>query len=328
VTAGGRAGVGEALAAASASFGLPDALRTSQADCLAGDLEAAWCATYGALATLQKDLQRTRRYFDPVASGNRLRGALAALPATEFSVAVPTELAIPVAGERLLITPEGRCAIDLLRRDARVSGEAVFLPAAAVHGYEALLLRLYRDWDRHRLRQVVALLGGDDKPLQLPAAGVVLALLVNRSNSPEQAIRKRADRSTRQLVEEAFFAAVYRFADAFGASGRRDPRKQDLFKGWAVGEVRRRLDRVLVSDSDMLYLPEDRRADAVSRLANELARRRDADEDKIAAGFDGLVAALREHVAAFASYGMAHERPRDTARLREELLSSYRGARA
>jgi hypothetical protein len=317
----------ELLAAAGNTFGLPDALTTGQAQRLADALETGWRAAYGDLAVLNKDLQKTRRFFDPVAQGQRLREAIASLPPLDsFPAAMPVELVIRVGSGRVLVTPEGRCAIDLLRRDAKISGEAVFLPVAAVRRYEAELLRLYRDWGRHRLRQVIALLAGEDKPLQLPAAGVVLVLLVNRSTSPDRAIQKRTD-SARQLIDEAFFAAVYRFADAFGISERRDRRKEGLVKGWTIGEVRRRFDELLVSDSDLLYLPEEHRDTAITRLASELARRRDVDEAHIAAGFDALVAELRDRVSVFASYGMAHERTRDTAQLRAALLAAFRAAR-
>jgi len=317
----------EPLAAASGTFGLPDALTASQTGRLAAALEESWRATYGDLGRLDKDLQRTRRFFDPVAQGQRLRDALSALPVLDLgATAIPSELAIVIDGGRVLVTPEGRCAIELLRRDARLTGEATLLPAAAVHRYEAALLHLYRDWGRHRLRQVVSLLAGEDKPLQLPAAGVVLLLLVNRSTAPERAIRKRTDNPARQLIDDAFFAAAYRFADAFGPSDRRDRRKEGLIKGWTIGEVRRRFGQLLVYDSDMLYLPENNQDPVIARLASELARRRDVDELRLVAGFDALVADLRERVAEFASYGMAHERPRDTAQLRNKLLSAYRAA--
>jgi hypothetical protein len=315
----------ELFVAAGATFGLPDALTSDQAQRLAATLETGWRAAYGDLTVLDKDLQKTRRFFDPVAQGKRLREAIASLPSLDSFPSVPVELVIRVGGGRVLITPEGRCAIDLLRHDAKVTGDAVFLPVAAVRSYEAKLLRLYRDWGRHRLRQVIALLAGEDKPLQLPAAGVILVLLVNRSTSPDRAIRKRTD-GARQPIDEAFFAAVYCFADAFGSSERRDRRKEGLVKGWTIGEVSRRLDELLVSDKDLLYLPEDYRGAAITRLASELARRRDVDEAHIAAGFDALVTEFRNRISVFASYGMAHERPRDTAQLRDALLAAFRVA--
>jgi len=317
----------EPLAAARDTFGLPDILTASQALRLATALETEWRAAYGDLTDLDNDLQKTRRFFDPVAQGQRLREAISSLPRNDsFPAIVPVELAIRSAEDRVLITPEGRCAIELLRHDAKISGDALFLPTSAVRRYEADLLRLYRDWGRHRLRQVLSLLAGEDKPLQLPAAGVILVLLVNRSTSPDRAIQKRSD-SARQLVDEAFFAAVYRFADAFGNSARRDARKEGLVKGWTIGEVRRRFDELLISDNDLLYIPEKNRDAIVTRLGFELARRRDVDEDRIAAGFDALVTEFRSRISIFASYGMAHERPRDTASLREELLAAFRAAR-
>jgi hypothetical protein len=202
----------------------------------------------------------------------------------------------------------------------------VFLPSSAVLVYEEKLLNLYRDWGRHRLRSVISLLQGDDKPLQLPAVGVLLVLLVNRSTTPDRAIRKNANVEARQQIDDAFFAAVYRFADAFGTSERRDKRKEGLVKGWTIGEIRRRFDRLLVSDKERLYLREKFQPETISRLGLELARRRDTNEESLAAGFDGLVEEMRSRIDIFASYGMAHERPRDTAGLRDALLDAYRNA--
>ncbi|MGI5162245.1 hypothetical protein [Microbispora sp. CA-102843] len=319
----------EVFVAAMPSFGLPDALPRTQADRLASILESNWNSLYGKLGLIDGDLSRMKRFFDPVATGHRLREEIAK-SVTSLEAApdwVPVELMIRLGEDGGLITPEGRCVIDLLRQGSRAMGETVFLPAHAIQAHEARLLRLYRDWGRHRISGVVALLAGEDKPLQLPAAGALILLLVNRSTCTERAIYKKTDNHARQLIDDAFFSAVYSFADAFGASGRRDRSKEGLVKGWTIGEVRRRFDRFIVSDSERLYVRDDMQSQVVTRLGSELARRRDTDEAMVAHGFDDLVMEMRRRIDVFASYGMAHERPRDTKQLRADLLAAYRAAK-
>jgi hypothetical protein len=313
-------------------LGLPSYMDRSQADFLLQTLTHTWTAVVGAPpGRLENDLNICRRWFDPVAQGQRLRRELGQLPILDedlFDVGEPMMLAIDA--RRRLVTPEGRCALEILRElsDDR-SGFTV--PYSELVRYDRLIAALYRDWSRHRLRSVIALLAGDTKPLQIPAAGVVIALLVNRCTSEDRALTRFVSGRPRELVDQAFFSPVEAFSDILAPSQRKrnDPR---LISGWMLYEARRRLDGYLVmvdargGVDGRVWIRSDAEPKVIAVVMRDLARghRKHATPDRFADAFDALVASLRESLPRLAAFGLVHERPSNTARLRKEMLDSLR----
>ena len=96
-----------------------------------------------------------------------------------------------------------------------------------------------------QLRSVVDLLAGETKPLQIAAAGVVIALLVNRNTSEDRAIVRFASGRERDLIDQAFFAPV-EGSRGFWLLRTQQPRGDPkLISGWMLYEARRRLDGCL-----------------------------------------------------------------------------------
>lgn len=342
----------ESRTAEGGAFGLPSHLDRRTADTLLRDLTLLWQALFGATGPLGEDLERLRRWFDPVAQGERLRREIAILPAPPpLQGRVLEPLVVAVGEGRMLITPEGRCALELLHRKLEVAPAEVPVagtgtpldsesaPGSASPGIalsdatdlERILLDVYRVWSRHRLDGVVRLLHGLDKPLQVPAAGLVLALLVNRSTAPNRAMIRYKSPARRQQVDQAFFGPVRAFTLRLAPKTRADPTKWRLVSGWMAGEARRRLSDAVVlerpsRDSDeRLFIQEDRVGQVLDTVVRDLRRghRAPVDQELLAQAFDDLVEAYRASVPPLAAHGLVHERPGDTARLRADLLARF-----
>lgn len=302
------------------SLGLPDAMTSTQAAALAGSLEALWNEIFGRVQDLESDLRDLRRYFDPVASGKRLRRLLSELPDAPSSArGLRGPHVLAVTETKLLITPEGRVALDILRRRL-VNGEDVIVltSEALVPSLESLVTN-YREWSRHRLAQTLALLAGEAEPLRLPAIGVLIALVVNRNIGPDRALPV-ADQQTRGIVERALLEPAAAFAQRLGAE-RLKIGKESLYRGWMLHEVGRRLPAALASGEAVSIVP-GKEAAAVDLAARELARR-DVDAAAVAGAFDALVDGLRAHLPTLAPHGLAFERAPDTRRVRAELIERF-----
>ena len=295
-------------------------------------LRSLWTLTMGQpTGELVDDLQALHRWFDPVAQGNRLRRDLAALPLPSAEWTDPgPPLTCAASGRRRLVTPEGRCLLQLLdvldQTPSLVEGVAVPL--------ERLLLDTYRTWNRHRLDSVVALLDGDNKPLQIPAAGVVLALLVNRCTAEDRALTRFADDPARNVIDEAFFDAVSTFATSLVPQRRGTRANATLISGWMLYEAGRRIGHGLVvvetrgGKNGAVWIEESATEHVLDVVARDLARghRSKVTVPALGAAFDVLVDALRGRMPQLAGYHLAHERPVATAQLRQQLLAVFERA--
>lgn len=285
----------------------------------------------GPLGELEEDLELCRRWFDPVAQGQRLRREIAALHSIPSDVQVPGEpLTFAVDKDKYLVTPEGRCAIDLFQRISSDAGSYLITDGQLL-SYDRILLELYLKWSRHRIRSVTKLLAGEAKPLQLPAAAVVLALLINRSTSESRALKRFPAGSARDVIDEAFFSAVEAFSVSLAPKQRatRDPR---LVSGWMLYEARRRLgDDVLIMEESRpetearLWIDEAKDDEALDIVARDLNRgnRMRITSEGLAEAFDRLVGAFRSKLPQLAGFGLAHERPVNTRRVRARLLDKF-----
>ena len=309
-------------------FGIPDQVTHAQVEQLIFDLSRAWETVFDQpVGELENDLVIIRRWFDPVAQGQRLRREISDLPVMPESLGDPQPpLTVGLGPGRWLVTPEGRCALDLLKQ----------LPAErAIHHvtstqlapYERRLAMLYRDWCRHRLDTVVALLSGTTKPLQIPATGILIALLVNRSTTEERSLIRYTSDPERTVVDKAFFAPVQAFADILSPNRRRGTLSSQLISGWILYEVRRRIGDAMVlvetrnGQDGAVWVKAECESAVLDTVARDLSRghRTRVTVELFGSAFNNLVTELRHESKSLAGFGLAHERPRNTVRLREEL---------
>ena len=308
---------------------LPAELERADAERLLQDLTTLWQSASGrTIAGWLTDLEDLHVLFDPVATGKRLRKELLALPEAHTAGPVSPAHALIVPIGRLLITPEGRAAIELLRRGIRASdGARVTLDETLARRLAADLLDHYRRWGRHRLSTTIELMQGGAAPLQLPAIGTVVTLLINRCDSPSRTL-PRFDKQTNPRGQDDIDTVVFNCSETFGsaikASPRRKPGKERLISGWYLGEVNRRLPGALHT-SHRLYVEPAMRDELIALIGREL-RRRDVDERRVIDGFEEAVQEFRRRAATLALYDAHFERPRDTDRLCVSLSEAWRQA--
>lgn len=314
-------------------LGMSGLLTRARVEQLLEALSAAWFVSMERpLAALDDDLADLKRWYDPVAQGQRLRRDIATLQPFPVELDDPrSPFTVCVAPGIVLITPEGRCSIDLLEN----------LPADRIEHlvtddllqpYERRLAHLYQNWSRHRLKSVVQLLAGTDKPLQMSAAGVIVALLVNRSTSRERALVRFRAEPRRTIVDQAFFAPILAFANVLAPSDRRTTSSSQLISGWILYEVRRRLgDSIELmearSGSDgAVWIKADRLEEAIDIVARDLIRghRGHPTLEEFGMAFDALVHEMRNQSSVLAGFGLAYERPTETQRLRGQFENRLR----
>lgn len=311
-------------------LGFPEFIERDAAKSLCRSLTSLWETMTGSdPGELAADLEACRRWFDPVAQGQRLRRELSDLKSMAADIQDPgPPLTFFVAPGKRLVTPEGRCALDVLLQLS--SGSIPRVTDTQLVHYDRLLARTYRDWSRHRLQSVVDLLTGTTKPLQIPAAGVVIALLVNRCTSEELALTRFASGPARQVVDQAFFSAVQAFADVLAPSARRNRSDPKLVSGWMLYEAGRRLgDGLVVIDARQgldgkVWIKPESVSHVVTVVSRDLIRghRAKASPDRFGDAFDALVTALRIELPKLAAFGLVHERPQDTQKLRKRFTDT------
>lgn len=307
-------------------LGLPDYMDHEVGQRWVRALTHLWQDTTGRpIGDLPEDLETLRRWFDPVAQGARLRRELSDLPDCAEPWAGPSDPhTLAVASSKRLVTPEGRCALELLRTLPDHGG---FIPAGEVVNYDRTLGAMYLAWSRHRLQSVLDLLAGTTKPLQIPAAGVVLALLVNRCTSPERALTRHAGGVQRDVLDQAFYSVVEAFADVLAPTRKKGSSSGRLVSGWMLYEAGRRLgDGFVVTDAKAsahgaVWIRSEAVEQVEEVLARDLARghRARVTVARFQDAFDAMVRDLRRQLPNLASFGMAHERPVETARIRERM---------
>ncbi len=316
-------------------FGIPAVLTSVEISRLVSDLTIAWSACYaGAPGSLDADLALCRKYFDPVARGHTLRQRLAelsAVPDDAFRrLRVYGEPLTIVAGDGLLLAGiEARLVLDLLSR--LIATEQHVISRADAADAEDVALRTYREWDLRRLRQVIDLrAGAGPEVLQAVAVGLVLALLVNRSDSLERAvIRWDSITPDGKDVDQALYDGAESFARAISSRFGRSDSDKRLKGGYGLTEARRRLAHRLVvtpeseNGGSRIYIPQEYRDEVVSFLAHDLARRSALTLIDLEIGFDELVDAFRFSARALAYRSMIFERASETDKLKSDLLNEF-----
>jgi hypothetical protein len=303
------------------------------------DLIELWRLTYGrSPSDLEDDLEACRFFFDPVARGQTLRerlGSLRSAPVELARIAYGEPLVVDAGEKTLIVGLEGRLMLALLEHHTPSEGHVV-LPPADVASAERKALEKYRRWSRGRLNQVVALRSGrGQEVLQAISVGLVIALLVNRSDSVERAVI-RWDHNTDQgrQIDEAIHAGAERFAAVISGNRRgRSVGEQRLKGGYALSEARRRLAHRLIVEPDRssggerLYVATEWRDDVIRFLARDLARRSSLSQDKLSLAFDQLVGEFRDTAGQLAHRSMIFERAADTRALKDQLVGMFTRSR-
>ncbi len=320
-------------------FGVPAVLAASECTALIRDLTQLWYLTYNQeLSDIDGDIELCRRFFDPLARGHSLRERLSQLPAT------PVELLRSKRGEPLVVNTgentlivgvEARILISLLD-DLDLEDNYVVLPPRDVAIAEGRALAVYQKWSRARLNQVIALRSGQGREvMQAISVGLVIALLINRSDVPERAVVRWSSGSVEgQRVDTAIHAGAERFAGAISKSrSNRSMGEQRLKGGYALSEARRRLaHRVVVipnhsDDGELLYIPAKYKEEVISFLGKDLARRPGLTESLLSTGLDQLVEEFRAVAGRLAHESMVFERSADTRAVIKSLTSEFTLAR-
>ncbi|MGW7336645.1 hypothetical protein [Streptomyces sp. NPDC054808] len=320
-------------------FGVPLVLTKAEANAIKRDLDRLWTLCYGEPSDdLEADLDLCRRFFDPLARGRTLRDRLAQLPAAPKEVlqaGYGEPLVTDAGGEALLVGVEARALLWLLDTKDLDDGH-VFLSPADVAAMERMALSKYRAWSTARLNQVVALRSGRAaEVMQAVSVGLVIALLINRSDAPERAIPKLSKETLAgKQVNEAIYAGAERFtAIVVPKRGERSAEERRLKGGYGLSEASRRLAHRLVTikrpgGEDLIHIAQSSRSEVVRFLGFDLARRAGLTSEVLATAFDELVLAFRAEAGKLAHRSMVFERAADTRRLKLDLVDAFDEARA
>ncbi|MFL9684005.1 hypothetical protein [Streptomyces sp. KL110A] len=318
-------------------FGVPAILTGDECVALIRDLTQLWHLSYDrAPGALEADLAMCKHFFDPVARGHSLRDRLGQLPPTPADLLRRAghygEPLITQVGDNVsLVGIEARLMLELL--EARYAGDDhLVLTLTDVESAERRAMELYRSWSMARLNQVVALRRGQgSEVMQAIAVGVVIALLVNRSDTENRAVvRWHHSTADGQQVDSAIFAGAEAFAAEVSRNrSSRAAGEQRLKGGYALSEARRRLaNRLVVAPNgkdggELLYIPARYRKEVIAFLGRDLARRPKLTQAALSSAFDALVNSYRGAAGQLAHRGMVFERSTDTRSLREELLREF-----
>ncbi|MGP3962724.1 hypothetical protein ACTWPT_42700 [Nonomuraea sp. 3N208] len=319
-------------------FGLPTVLADLEAALLIEDLTHLWQLTYSELpGDLEADLSKCRKFFDPSLRGFTLRQRLSDIETTPASVyqrmhKKGVSLVVDVGENRLIVGVEARLALGILR-SKNPNEDHVVIAMQEVMEAEGRALQLYRTWCMGKLIQTVDLSAGTGKEvLQAPSVGLVIALLINRSTTPETAIIDYGESSEGALIDQAIHHAAIRFAETIASGRKKSSSEHKLTGGYILSEARRRLAHRLVTvpqqegSGRLLYVPAQYQDEVIRFIGKDLARRPQLTEAKLRAGIAELVRSFRAIAEELAYQSMVHERPADTIKVTDRIVSAYADA--
>ena len=330
-------------------FGVPTYLDIAEAQQFVTGLRASLARQFASVdanaplpATLEATLGQLRQWFDPVAKGERLRRAMNTLPAgrtripyanTSILLDVPDPHGELDAGQsRQLVTPEGcvvlHCFQQELQRldnDGRACHDDTYVRLAASQVETALvvLTDTYRSWSQARIRQTIALLTSEPSTLRPAAAGLLLVLLINRNTAADRALPRPRDPRVLDLVSDAIGRPALAYAQTLTGTDKATAAGVDLYRGWALGELTRRLGPSMHTGLDEgIYLDPDAEQSAVTRLAEDIARRTTNARRRVPAAVDAALSAYDIARPTLAGLSLAYDRPSNTRRIRERLVAA------
>lgn len=283
-------------------------------------------ASLADAGSIESDLDRLHRWFNPTATGKRLRESLAELQTTVPSSIPLGDLVEPIDAERMVVSPEGRVAMWILAagiRDRDLSADAsdpLWLSRHQISVAWATLTDTYRKWNRQRLRDVTGLLREETASLRPSVLGLLLVLLINRNTSKE----RRLPASTSPRLSDDITRAVAEPALAFvqALSGERDSRADarglDVYRGWVIGEIARRLGSGLHRE-DGIWIDESAVPGAEDRLLAALLNRSPEQLPLVIKALNILLAEYQRVRPQLTTLGIAYERPSVTRRLFDKI---------
>jgi hypothetical protein len=274
--------------------------------------------------SLDEDLDALFVFFNPIATGRRLRDLLADLPAVP---SVRSGLLRPpiVIGDEddFLITPEGRVVFSVLTILLDQEQGSIMIDPDVVFNAERRVYERYRRWGLQRLDSVLRLRSGKAQTIALPSLGWLLLLLVNGSRSRDTAVRRLADRAAPRELDNAIAAVVAAFNAVLDPGTKLDPRQCSLYGGFVPTEARRRLPGALGPEQEYNYILPEGEDRVFTLIAAELSRpQRSPPTARVLEAFDRLVDTYRRELPTFAALDQAHERRLETHRIRQRLEDS------
>lgn len=305
--------------------GLPPKLDRAVAVDLTSQLRQLWSLQTGSpVGELDEDLGKLKRWFDPIATGERLRRELSNAPEAAPSASEPLFYMLP--NNRALITPEGRAALTVIESACTAAdpGDSViYLDGQTLADVEAALVSTYRLWLRQRLDSVSGLLDHETSTLRPAAAGLLVTLLLNRNTAPERALPRPRERTKRTALEDALRVPAIAWSSEF--TGKPASLEAfDLYRGWAIGELARRLgDTLHLGFHDRgLFIDPSHVDDAIDRLVADLKRRPDRLKARVPFAWSSLLNAYREVRPQLVSLGVAYDRASFTRHLGDRILAA------
>jgi hypothetical protein len=303
-------------------FGIPFVVRRTDAQQLVGALSELWAwQMRRPPSTIDADLDALRCFFDPLATGRRLRNLLADLPPIPpVRARLLAQPAVLPYRDKMLITLEGRVILDVLDAALHLTdGNSMVIEPDVVCAAEHMVYERYRKWGIRRIQSVLALLSGNAEALRLPSIGLLLLLLVNGSRSPTTALPRLLDPTRKRRVDEALSAVVSAFCEALD-DRERDTRHYSLYSGYVLTEALRRLPGTLVSGREGIYIVPDAEDLVLSLISTELRRPlRSFPTADVMDAFDQLVGAYRSALPSLAALNIAFEQRAETRRVRQRL---------
>lgn len=327
-------------------FGTAATLSTPQATQLLHDLKRIWRVQVASLPeglrkpaaprstdaseqVLADDLRLMKFWFDPIASGKRLRDVLGAIePAGVAGEDIPEELILAIDPERWLVTPEGRAVMWAV--EASAEGDLddlpeytnVYLSQGTIRTALVLVHEVYREWNRQRITGVAGLLTAETATLRPTAAGLLLILLLNRNTSPQRRLPSPDDPHASAEMTRAIAAPAIAFARELAGTEKASSRGVDLYRGWAMGEIARRLGTGLHRAADGIWIHPEYEDAARQRLIDALSDRPERIRSRLPRAVDAALAEYERVRPVLSGLGMAHERPSNTRRLRRDIVAA------
>lgn len=313
--------------------GFPRTLDRTLALAVADALERIWRIQAGTAKSRRDGLTR---WFDPVATGARLRKQLAELgDAPLFServldrqaaelVTVP--FVVEVSRDQLLLTAEGLELLDILRQTlAASSSDLVSLPWSLTDEADDRALEFYRGQTIKRLQSVIELQHGGGRVMLPASIGQVLFLLLNGNVGADKGLLRPDDRALGE-VDQAIAKTTRTFVDALDHRDLKARAVSDgafsLYSGYGLTEARRRLSPDLTIDP--IGVAAGARERVIDRLAMDLARRPDLTEAAVRDAVIRLADAYDAQRPVLAAHGLANGVPGRGVALAEDVVDRFR----
>lgn len=261
-----------------------------------------------------------RRWFNPISSGRKLRDELANLPTIRVDLQSSwSQLFVTAGRDRLLVTPEGVVVLWLLKSDAVHLSRGFHVQLRGNRNTELGLLTLasvYKSWNEQRLRGVTDLLEKETTTLRPTAAGLLFVLLINRNTDYSRRLPSPQNKQQSDEISRAIALPTLAFAHGLTQHAKASERGLDLYRGWALGELARRLGEGLHRGADGIWIDPEWELAARLRLREALAGR-----SASGIAIDEALLQYEEIRPALSALHIAFERPSNTRRIRNELLS-------